>query len=273
MERFDSIYPFTTENIAGYMKDLDLTNKKIITVTGSADQIVNTILKGATDITTFDINPLTEKNMDLKLASFKSLEYDDFLNFLLYESDITFDYNIMSNLNMPSENKNFWLQQLEKYNRNGIQLRNSKLFNTKYFNPDSKLWQNLYLTKENYNKVKERINEVKIKFINTSLSDLKIEEEHDYMFLSNIADYLSLMYSDKPLESYKQLLLRFQEKINIIYFAYLYDIGNNNPRSEIDDLERVKKVIGAFEIETFRSALETDKEIKDGVLILKRGGI
>lgn len=29
MEKFNSIYPFTTENIAGYMKDLDLTNKRI----------------------------------------------------------------------------------------------------------------------------------------------------------------------------------------------------------------------------------------------------
>ncbi len=152
MERFDSIYPFTTENIAGYMKDLDFTNKKIITVTGSADQIINIILKGATDITTFDINPLTEKNMDLKLAPFSSLDYDDFLKFLLYESDISFDYNIISNLNMPFESKKFWLEQLEKNNNSGIKLKKSELFNTKYFNPDSKLWQNLNLTRENYNK-------------------------------------------------------------------------------------------------------------------------
>ena len=31
MERFNSIYPFTSENIAGYMKGLDLTDKKVIT--------------------------------------------------------------------------------------------------------------------------------------------------------------------------------------------------------------------------------------------------
>lgn len=273
MARFDSIYPFTTENIAGYMKDLDFTNKKIITVTGSADQIMNIILNGATDITTFDSNPLTEKNMDLKMSAFNSLDYDEFLKVFLYETDISLDYNIISNLEMPLDSKIFWLQQLEKYNRSGIKLRKSELFNTKYFNPDSKLWQNLYLTRENYNKVKENINKVKINFINTNLKDLKIEDEYDYMFLSNISDYLNLMYKDNPLESYKELLLKFQEKIKIIYFAYLYDIGNKNPRSEIDDLEKVKKVIGTFEIETFKSALETEKELKDGVLILKRGGI
>ena len=38
MERFNKVYPFTTENIAGYM-DMDLTNKRIITVTGSGDHI------------------------------------------------------------------------------------------------------------------------------------------------------------------------------------------------------------------------------------------
>ena len=50
MERFSSIYLFTTENIAGYMNELDLTDKKIITVTGSSDHIINAILKGCNNI-------------------------------------------------------------------------------------------------------------------------------------------------------------------------------------------------------------------------------
>ena len=59
MGRFDVIYPFTSENIAGYMEDLDLTDKKVITVTASSDHILNAIAQGATNITTFDINPET----------------------------------------------------------------------------------------------------------------------------------------------------------------------------------------------------------------------
>ena len=59
MEKFNSIYLFTTENIKGYMDELDLTNKKIITVTASSDHIINAILKGATKILTFDINILS----------------------------------------------------------------------------------------------------------------------------------------------------------------------------------------------------------------------
>ena len=273
MGRFNSIYPFTSENIAGYMKDLDLTGKKVITVTGSTDHILNAILQGATEITTFDINPLTKPYMDLKISALKNLSYKNFIKLLLFESNINLDYSIISSLNMPNESKMFWLEQLSKFNNNGIELRNSSLFNTKYFNPNSKLWQNLYLEKNKYNLLKQRLKYANISFINSSLNDLKIDEHFDYMFLSNISDYLNLMYSSDRLQNYRDLLKEFQKKIDIIYFAYLYDIGNSNPRTEIDDLRKVKEIFFNFQQVEFKSALEgSSQDKKDGVLILKRGG-
>lgn len=273
MERFNSIYPFTSENIAGYMKELDLTDKKVITVTGSTDHILNAVLQGATEITTFDINPLTKPYMDLKISALKNLSYKNFIKLLLFESNINLDYSIISSLNMPNESKMFWLEQLSKFNNNGIELRNSSLFNTKYFNPNSKLWQNLYLEKNKYNLLKQRLKYANISFINSSLNDLKIDEHFDYMFLSNISDYLNLMYSSDRLQNYRDLLKEFQKKIDIIYFAYLYDIGNFNPRTEIDDLRKVKEIFFNFQQVEFKSALEgSSQDKKDGVLILKRGG-
>lgn len=273
MERFNSIYPFTSENIAGYMKDLDLTGKKVITVTGSTDHILNAILQGTTEITTFDINPLTKSYMDLKISALKNLSYEDFIKLLLFESNMNLDYSIISSLDMSNECKIFWLEQLSKFENNGIELRNSSLFNTKYFNPNSKLWQNLYLEKSKYNLLKQQIKEANITFINASLNDLKIDENFDYMFLSNISDYLSLMYNSDPLRKYRDLLYEFQKRIDIIYFAYLYDIGNSNPRTEIDDLRKVKEIFSNFQQVEFKSALEgCSQDKKDGVLILKRGG-
>ena len=273
MERFNSIYPFTSENIAGYMKDLDLTGKKVITVTGSTDHILNAILQGATEITTFDINPLTKPYMDLKISAVKNLSYEDFIKFLLFESNMNLDYSIISSLDMSNESKMFWLEQLSKFNNNGIELRNSSLFNTKYFNPYSKLWQNLYLEKSKYNLLKQQLKDANITFINASLKDLRIEDNFDYMFLSNISDYLSLMYSCDTLRKYRDLLYEFQKRIDIIYFAYLYDIGNSNPRTEIDDLRKVKEIFSNFQQVEFKSALEgNSQDKKDGVLILKRGG-
>ena len=273
MERFNSIYPFTSENIAGYMKDLDLTGKKVITVTGSTDHILNAILQGATEITTFDINPLTKPYMDLKISALKNLSYEDFIKLLLFESNMNLDYNIISSLDMSYESKMFWLEQLSKFNNNGIELRNSSLFNTKYFNPNSKLWQNLYLEKSKYNLLKQQIKYANITYINTSLKDLKVDEHFDYMFLSNISDYLSLMYSCDILKKYRDLLIEFQKRIDIIYFAYLYDIGNSNPRTEIDNLKKVKEIFSNFQQVEFKSALEgSSQDKKDGILILKRGG-
>lgn len=267
MARFDSIYPFTTENIAGYMNDLDLTGKRIITVTGSADHILNAILKGATDITTFDINPLTEKYMDLKISVIKKLSYNEFLNIFLFD-DVNIDYNIITSLDMSLESKNFWIKQLETQNK----LLHSSLFNTKYYNPTSKLWQNIYLKEDNYNLLKTKLNNVNINFICASLKDLELTQDYDYMFLSNISDYLNLMFTDDLLVSYKNLINKFLKRVKVIYFAYLYDIENKNFRSDIDDLNKVKKVFSNFEVVTFNSALETAKtNIKDGVLILKGG--
>ena len=111
MERFNSIYPFTSENIAGYMKNLNLTNKKVLTVTGSTDHILNAVLQGATDITSFDINPLTKPYMDLKISAVKNLSYEEFIQFLLFESKMNLDYNLISSLDMFNESKNFWLEQ------------------------------------------------------------------------------------------------------------------------------------------------------------------
>lgn len=273
MGRFNSIYPFTSENIAGYMKDLDLTSKKVITVTGSTDHILNAILQGATEITTFDINPLTKPYMDLKISALKNLSYEDFIKLLLFESNMNLDYSIISSLDMSDKSKMFWLEQLSKYNNSGIELRNSSLFNTKYFNPNSKLWQNLYLEKNKYNLLKQQLKDTNITFINTSIKDLKVDEHFDYMFLSNISDYLSLMYDSDTLKQYRDLLIEFQKKIDIIYFAYLYDIGNSNPRTEIDDLNKVKEIFSNFQQVNFTSALEGSlQEKQDGVLILKRGG-
>ncbi len=273
MERFNSIYPFTSENIAGYMKNLNLTNKKVLTVTGSTDHILNAVLQGVTDITSFDINPLTKPYMDLKISAVKNLSYEEFIQFLLFESKMNLDYNLISSLDMFNESKNFWLEQLSKFNNNGNELRNSPLFNTKYFNPYSKLWQNLYLEKSKYNLLKQQLKNVDITFINASLKDLRIEDNFDYMFLSNIADYLNLMYNRDELRKYRDLLNKFQERVNIIYFAYLYDIGNSNPRTEIDDLRKVKEIFSNFQKVEFKSALEgSSKNKKDGVLILKGGG-
>lgn len=267
MERFNSIYPFTTENIAGYMSDLDLTNKKTITVTGSGDHVINAIAKGSNDITTFDLNPRAKYYMDLKIGSIKKLSFEEFLDIFLYIDD-EIDSKFIKSLDIPEESKDYWLKLIR--NSKWYNLAYSKLFNRKHFNPDSKIWENIYLEKDYYEKVKRRLNDVSIRHINSNLKDLVLDDDFDYMFLSNISDYLYLMFKGNELEEYKLLLDRFLEKVKTIYFAYLYDYGTNEPRTDIDDLDRVKEVFHEYDKKTFRSALENEKNKTDGILILRR---
>lgn len=269
MERFNCIYPFTTENIAGYMDKLNLSNKKIITTTASGDHILNSIVKGCTDITAFDINPLAKKYAELKIAGVGQLDYDDFLNTFLYETSDTLRYEIIKELQLDKETHDYWLGELRKYQNNGLLLRKSSLFNNKYFNPSSKLKQNLYLDEDNYRKTKDRLSFIKINYIDTDVKDLILKDNYDYMFLSNISDYLDLMFDSNYLEEYAHLLNKFP--IDNIYFAYLYDIFNKNPRSVIDNVSEVEKIFKNIQKEIFDTALEnTNRDVQDAVLILRK---
>ena len=273
MERFSSIYLFTTENIAGYMDELDLTNKKIITVTGSCDHIINAILKGCTYITTFDINPLTKYYMDLKLSAIKELSFKEFLDFMLY--DKSFDYETIKRLNIDNESKKFWLKELSKNDYDGLKMKHSPIFNLKYFDYQNKIDCNLYLNEKNYDIIKNRLKYVKIKFLRSNLKDLNLNKKYDYMFLSNISDYINTFYENDCLVNYKKLIFKFLEKVKIIYFAYIYDVDSKEKRSVIDNIEDVKLLFGDVKIKKIKSALINVKaNIKDAVLIkeeLKNG--
>lgn len=269
MDRFESIYPFTTENIAGYMEELDLVNKKVITVTGSGDHVINAIVQGARNITTFDVNPLCEYYLDLKLAAIKYFEYEGFLEFLLNRENKCLDYDSFRKLELKDSSKDFFERKYFENNYDGKALRNSLLFINKYFNLESKIKQNLYLDKKRYEELRGEIDKVIIRFISSNLKDLKLTDKYDYMFLSNIADYLSLMFTDNYLENYYSLLKRFD--VERIYFAYLYDFYKKEYRSVIDDVCLVENVFGNFSRKIVSTALDgVDGKTLDAVLILKR---
>ena len=269
MGRFDIIYPFTSENIAGYMKELNLTDKRIITVTASGDHILNAIAQGATDTTTFDINPDTRYYMELKIAGVQQLEYDEFLKIFLFDNPMSLHKETIMRLMVSKECKAYWKKKYQQNQNNGLLLKKSPIFYRKYFNPQSKLKQNIYLNKDKYEEVRKRLKKVKIRFINTDLKNLYLKEKYDVMFLSNISDYISLMYKNHSLELFLEKICVLKENVEKIYFAYLYDMGNSN-RSEIDDIEKVKRFLPMIEEKSFPSAFEKTEEKKDGVLILGR---
>ena len=208
--------------------------------------------------------------MELKLEGVQQLEYEDFLKLFLFDNPMSLNKEIIMSLITSKDCQYYWEEEYRKYHNNGLLLKKSSVFYRKYFNTKSKLKQNIYLNKSKYQQVQKRLEEVKINFINTDLKNLHLKGEYDDMFLSNISDYISLMYQEHPLEQFAKKIYELSENVKTIYFAYLYDIGNSN-RSEIDDIERVKRVFPTLQEKRFLSALEKTEGKKDGVLILKKG--
>lgn len=266
-ETFRSVYPFTTENIAGYMGDLNLKGKKIITVTGSGDHVINAISRGATDITTFDINPLTKYYLDLKLATIKNFSYHNYLYTFLYRG-IDLNSKQISKFDMPDDSKNFWLEKLSIFNDSWFALRKSpSIFNVELIDPNLVSQCNLYFDEYIYDEIKKKLNKVNISFIQTDLKELSLKNQYDYMFLSNIFDYADLMYKNNHVKNYCYLIQEFSKYVNQIYFAYLYDY----PAGYTKDLETFKSILGEYIIKTFETSLVYgNNDVKDGTLILTR---
>ncbi len=58
---FQEVYPFATENMNAYFERLELSDKSVLTVGSSCDQLFNAIAYGAKSVTVFDINPNVKK--------------------------------------------------------------------------------------------------------------------------------------------------------------------------------------------------------------------
>lgn len=270
--RFIYIYPFTTENIKGYMSNLDLKDKSIITVGSSADQVINSFLYGSKDITLFDINPFTKYYFELKKAGILLLEFNSFYEF--FSNNInSFNiktYSLLRN-NLSKETKLFWDSLFNSYD--------SYFFRDKLFSKDERALKTLvkynpYMDEINYNILKTTIDSLNPIFINSSLNEIKskVVRKYDYVFLSNISSYLRLYTKEnisKFINTIKDLT-NILNKSGSIYLAYIYDrIKNKIDDDILTDISFMNYIFDNKITEhTFESI--SYKNGKDAVLIYKR---
>lgn len=270
--RFIYIYPFTTENIKGYMSNLDLKDKSILTVGSSADQVINSFLYGSKDITLFDINPFTKYYFELKKAGILLLEFNSFYEF--FSNNInSFNiktYSLLRN-NLSKETKLFWDSLFNSYD--------SCFFRDKLFSKDERALKTLvkynpYMDEINYNILKTTIDSLNPIFINSSLNEIKskVVRKYDYVFLSNISSYLKLYTKEnisKFINTIKDLT-NILNKSGSIYLAYIY----HRIKNKIDDdiLTDISFMNYIFDNKITEHTFESIsyKNGKDAVLIYKR---
>ena len=173
---FSDIYPFTTENINGYMSNFELRDTSLMTIGSSLDQVINALLLGCRDITVVDICPFTKFYFYLKKSAILNLDYEDFFKFFCYkdypkvfiDNKEVFNLEIFKTLKptlrlLDYESYLFWDELFTVYSP--IKIRH-RLFNMDEYRKDFLKELNLYLCNEDYYyKTKDIIMKINPNFI------------------------------------------------------------------------------------------------------------
>lgn len=184
---FSWIYPFTNENISEYYKYIDFKNKNVLTATSSGDHALNSILCGAKNIDTFDINPLAKYYSELKIAAIKTLSLEDFIKFLYkkgyfnnrhYLSKDAYD---ILKKELKDEYREFWDYFFSTYN-------SKRIYKSHLFTDDFLDLKKLKICNDYMNEKKYSILRTKLKDMEINYHDISIEN------LSDIKNNLMLLY-------------------------------------------------------------------------------
>lgn len=282
LHSFNKIYPFTTENISGYIDLFDLEDKSLLTVGSSSDQIINAVKNGCKDITILDICPYTEEYYYLKTSAIEVLDYEDFFRFLCYRgfyglldnpfalSSKSFE-KIKETLKEKSEKSyNFWTTMYEEYKGKRIRQRIFSLDENNFF---AVVQSNPYLHNEySYLETRKKLKEITPTFIEGDIRKTELTKSYDNIWLSNLPAYLYLPEIKKLFE---KLEPHVKDKI---LFSYLYGITEHTTyeRSwdDIYNIKRIKKEISDELIfHSFLGIRGIEGHIydqKDGVLIYQK---
>ncbi len=283
---FSTIYPFTTENISGYINDFNLDNKSLLTVGSSCDQVINASLKNCTDISVLDICPFTKYYFYLKKAVIMTLSYKEFSHFFCYK-----DYSFLFGDNRKAFDKDVFykIEKTLKELDNESYLFWSKLFSNysslkirkKLFSPDEYKFSvlkniNLYLSDdEKYNASKYKLENINPKFIMGSISNVKLDRKYDNIWLSNLGQYMDIAGLKKIVDN---LFGHLNEKGKMLV-SYLYKIVNdteyNNDWASVYNLKEVFKLFEEYSPE-LKSFMGTNHSLfsfdskKDSVIVLQK---
>ena len=251
--KFKYMYPFTTENIGGYIDQFDLKDKTLLTVGSSGDQVLNAILSDCKDISVIDLCPFVKEYYYLKKAAIKVFGREEYLKYLCYyrynnghnnqNAFCKYEYNRLKEVlnTYDQEVAYFWNVLYNHYK--GLRLR-KRLFS--FDETDAKYLSvfNKYLVSDiDYLELRDKIDKANVSFSIGNLFEADILKKYDYINLSNIVDTCSF-------EKFKNLIVKMIDSLDengILLIAYLYLVS-------IDEYSSNKRLM----IEKFKSILPDD---------------
>lgn len=188
---YSTIYPSTNERISSRLyKSLLKGKEKILSVIGSGDQILNSILLGSKDITGFDISRFTGYYLKLKIAALKTLNYKEYISFFECDNKNRFSkklYDRIINV-LERDTEYFWSNIFSRYDTETLEY--CKLFAP--IEGKSLKRNNIYLeSRRKYDLLKSNINDIDFNIIYGDIFWIvhSLEGKYDLVNLSNIMDY------------------------------------------------------------------------------------
>jgi len=255
------IYRNTNENIQGYLSQLPIKGKNILTVASSGDHALLSLLNNAKSVETYDINYFAKFYQELKLGGYQILSYEDFVNFFYFDKG--FRYEIFEKIiNLSDEVDEFW-QYLFDYN-DDFRIIDSPLFSNFEYEYDVLKKFHPFLDKEYFYKNKTINN---LKFYQCNAIDLPkiLTKTYDVIMLSSIPNFIKEFHDLKKFKYYLEQLSKHITEDGYIICHYLYNADNNN--NSIFHTDEVRRIIPNIEKLLFPSLNEKNN---DGVLVYKK---
>lgn len=188
------VYTFTNENLPALFKDFDFSQKSVLTVGSSGDQLFESIYRGAEKVTLIDANILAQPFIELKIAAIKNLDYEDACDYFTKENIFNSKYYNRVKHDLSKEVRFFWDKVYSRTSASDymqfVVMKN--FFQTHEFSSRGKS-VSFFRDKKIYNNLKEKINYVDIEYIVSEffVFDDAVNETFDFIFLSNIYDYVN----------------------------------------------------------------------------------
>lgn len=283
---FQLLYPFSTENIAGYINNFNLSNGTLLTVGSSGDQIINGSLFDCQEIVCLDLCPYTKFYIYLKISCLLELDKNEFLTFLCYkdypktfkDNKLSFNNDVYKKIKstlrlLDYESYLIWDELFSTFR--GLDIR-KELF---YFDENKVnviVESNPYLQSNiAYDEARRKIIKTKLEVVTGDIFKTKIDRGFDSIWLSNIGTYLSRHFL-------KIMIDKVSKNLNdkgILLISYLYKTVRNTQYQQdwapIYNLEKTFEILHEYSPELISfigvdGIKFNDNTIKDSVLIYKK---
>lgn len=238
------MYIYATERVSKYYSLLSMKNKRVLSIVGSGDQVINAYFFGAKEVVGFDINKRSFFILDIKVSALLNFTREEFIKFFGSSmNNGTLDFNLYNKLKggLSINTKKFFDKLYEEFNYNGRKLIKSDYFRQRSMIKSSVIDINIYLkSNRDYIKCRNIMQNKKLQFLVLDINDILISKKligkFDIVNLSNVLNYLT---GNTEVKDVLDVLIRITKNISKkakrggLFFYYSYSTSFYNLTKKI----------------------------------------